>query len=73
MLPHWAQSGPGSNGYEGVLCIHLSSSLAIRLFSVISKTFVGEVLSFCRKAVGVFYSPSQLGQKSPKQEPYYQM
>ena len=34
-------SGPGNNGYEGVLCIlQLYWSLTIRLFSVISRTFV---------------------------------
>ena len=32
----------------------------IRLFNVISKTFVGGVLPLCRDAVGVFYSPSWL-------------
>ena len=35
--------------------------LTIRLFSVISRTLIGEVLSLCRGAVSVFYSPSQLG------------
>ena len=39
------QSGPGSNGNEGVLCIppkpHHHWNLTIRLFSVISKTLVG--------------------------------
>ena len=38
-----------------------SASPIIGLFSVISSTFVGEVLPFCRKAVSVFYSPSRLG------------
>ena len=33
-------------------------SLTIRLFSVISRTLVGEVLPLCRDAVGVFYSPA---------------
>ena len=37
-------------------------NLTIRLFSVISRTLVwGWVLPLCRKAVGVFYSPSRLG------------
>ena len=35
-------------------------NLTIRLFSVISRTLVAGVLPFCREAVGVFYSPSQL-------------
>ena len=35
--------------------------LAIRLFSVISRTLIGGgVLSLCRGAVSVFYSPSRL-------------
>ena len=42
------QSGPGSN------------DIAIRLFNVISRTFVGGVLPLCRDAVGVFYSPGQI-------------
>ena len=55
------QSGPGSNGNEGVLCITHYSNLTIRLFSVITWTLIGkEVLSLCRVAVSVFYSPSQL-------------
>ena len=33
-------------------------NLIIRFFSVVSRTLVGEVLSLCRVAVGVFYSPS---------------
>ena len=35
-------------------------NLAIRLFSVISRTLVGEVLPLRRKPIGVFYSPSRL-------------
>ena len=50
-----SQSGPGSDGNEGVL--HIPQSLNIRLFSVISRTLVGEgVLPLCRGAVHVFYS-----------------
>ena len=36
-------------------------SLTIRLFCVISETLVGEVLTFCRDAVSVIYSPRRLG------------
>ena len=36
-------------------------SFTIRLFCVISRTLVGEVLHLCRDAVSVFYSPSWLG------------
>ena len=36
-------------------------NLTIRLFSVISRTRVGEILPRCREVVSVFYSPSQLG------------
>ena len=39
-------------------------SLNIRLFSVIPRTLVGEVLSLCSDAIGVFYSPSRLGHTS---------
>ena len=35
--------------------------LAIILFSVLSRTLVGEVLPLNREAVGVFYSPCRLG------------
>ena len=49
-----------------VLCIAQSSSITgtstIRLFSVISRTLFGSrFLPLCREAVGVFYSPCQLG------------
>ena len=36
-------------------------NLTIRLFSVISRTLVGEFLLLCGEAVGVLYSTSQLG------------
>ena len=36
-------------------------SVTIRLFSVISRTRVGGVLPLCRDPVGVFCSPSRLG------------
>ena len=35
-------------------------SLAIRLFNVIFRTLVDEVLLLCRDAVGIFFGPSQL-------------
>ena len=38
-------------------------SLAIRLFSVITRTLSGGVFPLYIYAVGVFYSPSRLGQK----------
>ena len=52
------QSRPGNDGNKGVLPFSQSS---IRLFSVISRTLVGEILSLCRDAVGVFCSSSWLG------------
>ena len=58
------QSGPESNGNEGVLHIpqnFTDKSLAIRWFNFISRALVGGVLPLCRDAVGVFYSPSWLG------------
>ena len=36
-------------------------NLSIRLFSVISRTLVGGGVTLCRDSVGVFYSPSWLG------------
>ena len=59
------QSGPGSDGNERVLRIPQSSSITgsspSDFFSVISRTLIGGVLPLYREAVGVFYSPSQLG------------
>ena len=60
------QSGPGSDGNEGLLHIPQSSSITGTSPSdclVISKTLVegGGVLPFCRGAVSVFYSPNQVG------------
>ena len=53
-----SQSGPGSNGNEGVFHIPHSStdwSLNIRLFSVISRTLVEGWLALCRDASSVFF------------------
>ena len=61
------QSGPGSDGNEGVLCIPQSSSIAGTSPSDCLVSYQGHsllvvgVLSLCREAVGVFYSPSWLG------------
>ena len=57
----------GSDGRKGVLYIfpklQYCWSLTISLFSIISKTLdQGGGLFLCRDAVGVFCSPSQLGQ-----------
>ena len=58
------QSGPGSDRNErGTL--HFPKlqhywSLTIRLFSIISRTQVWEVLPLCRDAGGVFYNPIHL-------------
>ena len=38
-------------------------NLTIKLFSVISRTHIGGVLTLCREVVGVFYSPNWLGNK----------
>ena len=55
------QSVPGCDGNERVL--HIPQSM-IRWFSTIYRTLVaGGVLLFCRDAVSVFYSPSQLGSR----------
>ena len=60
------QSGPGSNGNEGVLHIHKSYSITGAspsncLMSYTGHSLVEGVLPLCRDAVSVFSSPSQLG------------
>ena len=62
------QSGPGSNGNERVLRIPQSTCITGTspsdcLVSYPGHSFgwVGRLLPLCRCAVGVFYSPSQLG------------
>ena len=54
------QSGPGINGNEGVLHIPQSSNITE---TSLSDCLVGGGGSYplCRDAVGVFYSPGQLG------------
>ena len=59
------QSGSGSNGNEGVQHIpqifNAGPSPSEGLMSYLGYSLaVGEVLPFCRNAVGVFYSPSRL-------------
>ena len=59
-----SQSGPGSNGNEGVLCIPQSSSItgaspSDRLALYWGHS-LGWVLPLCRGVFGVFYSPSRL-------------
>ena len=60
------QSGRGSNGNEGVLRIPQSpsitgTSLSDRSASYPGYSLGGGVLTLCRGAVGVFFSPSRLG------------
>ena len=59
------QSGPGSDGTEGVLRIPQSSSITGTSPSncLVSYTVYSlwGILPLCRGAVSVFYSPSQLG------------
>ena len=63
------QSGPGSNGNEGVFCIPQSPSITRSspsdcLVSYPGHSWVGwgeRVLPLCKGAVSVFYSPSWLG------------
>ena len=57
------QSGPGSDGNEGVLRIPQSSSIAgISPSDCLGHSLGwGGVLPLCKEAVGVFYSPSRLG------------
>ena len=60
-----SQSGPGSNGNEGVLCIPQGPSITGTSPSDCLVSYpghsLGVVLPLCRGAVNVFYSPSQLG------------
>ena len=59
------QSGCGSDGNEGVPRIPQSSSITGTSPSDFLVSYLGHslrgVLSLCKQAVGVFYSPSQLG------------
>ena len=62
------QSGPGSNGNEGVLCIPQSSSIIGTLPSDCLVSYPGHSLGggsypLCRGAVSIFYSPSRLDKK----------
>ena len=66
------QSGPGSDGNEGVLCIPQSSSITGTspsdcFVSYLGKSWWVEVLLLCREGVGVFYSHSQLSNWKPKE------
>ena len=58
-------SGPESNGKKGVLRTPQSSSIAGTSPSDCLVSYLGHslggVLPLCREAVGVFYSPSRLG------------
>ena len=59
------QSGRGSDGNKGVLCIPQSSNIIGAspsgcLVSYPVHSLVG-VLPFCRYSVGIFFSPSRLG------------
>ena len=59
------QSGPGSDGIEGVLYILQSSSITeispSDCLVLYPEHLLGVVLPLCREAVGLFYSPSRLG------------
>ena len=58
------QSGPESDAKEGVLCIPQSSSIVGTSPSDCLVSYpgdsLGEVLTLCREAVGVFHSPPPL-------------
>ena len=60
------QSGPGSDGNEGVLCVPQSSSITGTSPSDCLVSYTGHslgvgVLPLCREAIGIFYSPNRLG------------
>ena len=65
MLPPRSQSGPVSYGNEGVVRISQGSSItgalpSDLLMAYLRYSLVG-ILPLCSNAVGVFYSPNQLG------------
>ena len=66
VLPFWArESGPGTNGNEGVFCNPQSSSITGTSPSDCLVSYPGHWLGIVsplgREAVGVFYTPSRLG------------
>ena len=68
------QSGPGSNGNEGVLCIPQGPSITGTsssdcLMSYPGHSLVEGVLPLCRGAVSVFYSPSWMGNSHLTESP----
>ena len=59
------QSVPGSNGNEGMFCIHQSSSITETSPSKYTVHSLEKILLLCKDALSVFYSPSWLGKPSP--------
>ena len=56
------QSGPESDGYEGVIRISQTSIITETSTSACIASYLGHSLECsCSSAVGVFYSPSWLG------------
>ena len=55
------QSGPGSDGNEGVLLISQSSSITGTSPSDCFVSYSGYSFPFCSGAAGVYYSPGWLG------------
>ena len=55
------QGSMAMKGYSAFPKPQRQWNLTIRLFSVITKTLVREILPLCRGAVNVFYSLNQLG------------
>ena len=68
------QSGPASDGNEGVHCIPQSSSITGTLPSDYLVSYLGRslglVLPLCWDAVGVFYSPSRMGKDLTLNNPW---
>ena len=60
------QRGPGCNGNEEVLCIPHSSSITIRLFSVIYRTLVGAGLTPLQRYSWGILQPQPTGQYNNK-------
>ena len=65
------QSEPGSDGNEEVLHIpQISSITEVSAWDCLvsyPRYLLGDVLPLCRDAVGIFYSPNQLGNKIVKE------
>ena len=74
LMLSWFGSGQGSDDNVGVLCIPQSWSITGTSPSDCLVLYLGhslgEVLPLCREAVGIFYSPSQLGKERSEKKKF---